>query len=193
MNIRMLVAAAVVAFAGGAQAAPIFSDNFDGDAQGLNVVPGGWTVTGGTVDIVPVGGSFHFLSDSNGNYVDLDGSSGSAGLLSTTIATPVAGAYTATFSLAGNHRNGAPEVVTVRFGGTTETFSPAEFDDLAVHTITGVSSGGAITLSFQDASHDNIGALLDDVSVSAVPEPATLSLMAAGVLALGFAARRRRI
>jgi hypothetical protein len=192
MKIRMLAAIVAAALAGAAHAAPVFSDNFDTDSQGLNVVPSGWTVTGGTVDIIPVGSSFHFVDDANGNYVDLDGSTGSAGLLSTTIATPANGQFTATFSLAGNHRDGSTELVTVNFGGTTETFSPSELDDLTVHTITGNAVGGSITLSFQDASHDNIGALLDDVSVSAVPEPGSLTLMAAGVLGLAFAARRRR-
>jgi hypothetical protein len=33
--------------------------------------------------------------------------------------------------------------------------------------------------------------LLDNISVSSVPEPATMSLFLAGIAALGFAARRR--
>jgi hypothetical protein len=47
-------------------------------------------------------------------------------------------------------------------------------------------------LSFTDSQAGNVGALLDNVSVTAVPEPGSLSLMLAGFAALGVVARRRR-
>jgi len=53
-----------------------------------------------------------------------------------------------------------------------------------------------LTLSFQDMSFDNVGALLDRVKittqVSQVPEPASGALLLAGLGTIGFAARRRK-
>jgi hypothetical protein len=50
-------------------------------------------------------------------------------------------------------------------------------------------------LSFENAGGDNIGMLLDNVKVeqhvAAIPEPQTYALMGMGLLAVGFAARRR--
>jgi hypothetical protein len=192
MKFRTLAVAASMAVAAGAHAATVFSDNFDADAQGLNASVSGWTVSGGTVDVVPVGGSFHFLPAANGNYIDLDGSTGAAGTLSKTLTGLAVGAYSLTFELAGNFRNGGTEATTVSFGGNSTVFTPSSETSTEYFTITGYSTDGTLTLSFKDDSHDNIGALLDNVSVSAVPEPATLSLLLAGIAALGFAARRRR-
>jgi hypothetical protein len=189
MKTRMLAAAALAALSFGANAATIYSDNFDSDAQGLNVVPMGWSVTGGTVDIIGTG--FFDEIPGNGNYVDLDGSTGAAGLLGTMVGVS-AGSYTATFELGGNHRDGTTDPVTVTFGGSTITIPVGPNDGFTEYSISTTSTGGDLSLSFQDERGGNIGALLDDVNVSSVPEPANLTLMMAGVLALGFAARRRR-
>jgi hypothetical protein len=194
MKIRILaVAAAMVLSAGAYAATPVFTEDFNGYAPGgLNTPVANWTVTGGTVDLVPEGGQFYFLPLANGEYVDLDGSTNQAGLLSRTIVVPTAGTYSMTFELAGNHRDGGVENVTVTLGGTSEVFTPVSMDSTDYYTITGSTTDGSLYISFQDDSSDNVGALLDNISVSAVPEPATLSLFLAGIAALGFTARRRR-
>lgn len=192
MKIRMLAAAALVAVATGANAGVVFSDNFDSDTQGLDKTPTGWALTGtGDVDIIGAGGAFDLIPG-NGNYVDLDGSDGFAGHLSTTLSGTAAGTYTATFELGGNHRDGTTDLVTVTFGGTTEVISVGPTSPFTIGTITTTSAGGDLTLGFHDGRDGNVGALLDDVSVSAVPEPTNVALMMAGLLGLGFAARRRR-
>jgi hypothetical protein len=193
MTFRMLaVAAAMVLSAGAHAAAPVFSDNFDSDAQGTNVGVAGWVLTGGSVDVVPVGDDFHFLSAANGNYVDLDGSTNQAATLTKTLTGLADGEYALTFELAGNQRDGGVEATTVTMSGATSTvITPGQNDD-SFFTVIGHSIGGVLTFSFHDDSTDNVGSLLDNVSVTAVPEPGSLSLMLAGIAALGFTARRRR-
>jgi hypothetical protein len=54
-------------------------------------------------------------------------------------------------------------------------------------------ANAAVGLGFLDGRDGDVGALLDDVSISsAVPEPAGGALRAAGVLGVACAARRRR-
>ncbi len=192
MKIRMLAVAAAMVLSAAAHAAPVYSDNFDSDAQGLNVGVAGWTLTGGTIDVVPVGSSFQFLGAANGNYVDLDGSTGQAGTITKTLTVLADGAYALTFELAGNHRDGGVEATTITLSGAANTVLTPAVNDDAWYTIVGSATGGTLTFSFHDASADNIGSLLDNVSVTAVPEPGSLPLMLAGFAALGFAARRRR-
>jgi hypothetical protein len=190
MNNRILAAAAALVLSAGAQAATVYSDNFDGNTPASNLTPAGWSISGGSVDIV--GPGYFDMLPGNGGYVDLDGSTGSAGLLFTNVVGSASGTYTVTFDLAGNQR-GSTESVLVTFGTTTQTFTLNSSDPFAAYSLTTSASSGPLLLSFQDVnSHDNIGALLDNVSVSSVPEPAMGSLLLAGLGALGFAARRRR-
>jgi hypothetical protein len=52
--------------------------------------------------------------------------------------------------------------------------------------------GPSTTLSFLAAGNsDGLGGSLDDVSVTAVPEPETYALLLGGLALVGFSARRR--
>lgn len=179
-----------------AQAVPLFNDTFDSEALGLNTALDNWTVSDGTVDVVGTG--FFDFYPGNGNYLDLDGSTRDAGKITTnTLFNLLAGTYTLNFQLGGSAR-GESNTVTVALGSIySEVFTLASNAGLTnvSRTITLASAAGAGALSFDHAGGDNMGLLLDDVSLdfaavtTDVPEPTSLALVAlAGVLG----AKRRR-
>ncbi|MET0383071.1 MAG: PEP-CTERM sorting domain-containing protein [Burkholderiaceae bacterium] len=193
MKTRFLAAAALMALAAGAQAAaPVFADTFDANpAVGVDLTPANWSLSGnGDVDIIG-DGYFDFIPG-NGKYIDLDGSDGAAGHLATSFGV-AAGVYTATFQLAGNHRDGSTDAVTVTFGNTTQIFNIGAQDAFTTYSLTTTAAAGDLSLSFHDGRDGNVGALLDNVSVTAVPEPTGATLLLAGLLGLGAVARRRRV
>ncbi|MEI8385529.1 MAG: PEP-CTERM sorting domain-containing protein [Nitrosomonadaceae bacterium] len=198
MKIKLAILAAAVAsvFSVSAQAAPIFSDNFDSyAADQLNWIapgPSGWTVTGGgTVDIIGTGGAYDFLPG-NGSYVDLDGSTNNSGLLTHTVSLLAGHTYSLSFDLAGSHR-GSSETVDVKFGTTAASFTLASNDGFSLHTMnfTAISTG-LYSFDYQNLGGDNVGALLDNVAVTSVPEPESYALFMAGLGVMGFIARRRK-
>ena len=206
MKIKLAILAAAVAsvFSVSAQAAPVFSDNFDSyiadQLDWIAPIPSGWTITNGTVDIIGSGGSYD-LVPGHGSYVDLDGGSAHSGKLSHTLSLLAGHTYTLSFDLAGSHR-GTSEMVNVKFGTTTENFNLASNDGFSHHTMsfTPISSG-LYSFGYQNnqfGAHlgnlegNNIGALLDNVAVTSVPEPESYAMFMAGLGVMGFIARRRK-
>ena len=176
-----------------ATAAPLFSDNFGvswADIFNWNGAPN-WTVTTGSVDLIGAGGSFDLIPG-NGRYVDLDGSNTGPGLFATVMSF-APGTYLVEFALGGSHRS-STETVTVLLGNWSEVFTLNANDPFTLISRTISTTGG--TLRFQngvDAS-PNVGALLDNVSVSVavIPEPATLAVFGGMALAGAFGYRRRK-
>jgi PEP-CTERM motif len=186
---RSLLGAVLVGAAIQAQAAVVFSDNFDASASGLNVVPTGWIVTDGTVDVV--GGSFC----QSGQCVDLDGSTGNAGVLSRTFSLDGGVEYNLSFELSGNKRGGSDDV-TIMFGAQSLVLTGLpSAEPYTNHTLHfRPDADGVYAITFSNAGGDNIGALLDNVSIVSIPipEPQTYVLMALALAAVGVATRRRR-
>lgn len=197
--VRTLIAAVAVACvaAGTAQAAPVFSDNFNAENGGAGTLNysgfANWNVTAGSVDLIG-NGYFDFLPG-NGLYVDMNGSTGQGGTIATKT-TFAPGAYTVRFDFAGSRR-GPDGIVTVALGDFSQVINLASATGFTTFSYAvDVTVAGALNLSFASGvPGGNIGGLLDNVTVStrqpgAVPEPAALLLFGSGLVALGWMRRR---
>ena len=206
---QILVAVALVMVGlvpGISQAAPIFSDDFNNETRTLNhVFADKWAVSNGTVDLVGTGFFFN-PSPANGGYVDLDGSALDAGIMaSVPVLNLGIGSYALTFDLAGSQRNDV-NVNTLTFGIDLDNNGILNAGDITAPTITlgNFSPFGLQTFNFSLASAatarivfgqnggDNRGLLLDNVALNsrAVPEPASLMLLGAGLAAIGIWRRK---
>ena len=151
-----------------------------------------WSVSGGTVDLI--GNGYYDFLPGNGLYVDMDGSSGNAGIMTTNLNLN-AGIYLLSFDLAGNQRNANSEQVDVKVGALfSNSYSLSQ--NVPFTTFTGffnVVTPGIYSLSFEGIGSDNIGMLLDNVSVSVIPAPGAILLGSLGAGLVGWLRRRKSI
>ena len=171
---------------------------FAGTATTTNAVnqyndPGGYLRT----NFVP-------LSATSGNFIALDGDSNVAGHVSQTLnGLTIGKQYVVKFSWAATqliNRSGATtEQLAVTFGGDTQSTvvknNPSEgFIGWWGESFKFTAGSASQALTFLSVGTPNglpPVALLDGVSVTAVPEPAAWALMLTGFGLVGFAARRR--
>lgn len=156
-----------------------------------------WSVTSGSVDLIT---GYWQTPPGGGNSVDLDGLA--PGGIQTSFATTAGTEYVLTFELSGNPDGGNPvKTVEVDVGGTIQTFT---FDTSAMgssksnmkwvlESLTFVATGATTILKFTSLDGSGpYGAVVANVDVE-VPEPGTLALLGAGLLATaGFVRRKRR-
>ena len=189
----MAIASVAMASVAAQASTTVFSDTFEGASLALNTVPTGWTVTDGTVDVVTSGTYGLTCAGGAGRCVDLDGSTKNPGVLSRSFASIAGLTYTLSFDLSGNQRTAEEDTVSVMFGSTIASFTVAKNDPWLQRQVSYTSlQGGNVMLSFANSGADNQGAMLDNVSVTAVPEPETYALMLAGLGLMGAIARRRK-
>ncbi|MGB2831731.1 MAG: PEP-CTERM sorting domain-containing protein [Methylotenera sp.] len=194
---KKLILSAVLATLPVLSHAAVFTDNFNTDVLALNQTTflGGWTLVGGaplgTVDLIGNSGFFDLLPG-NGRYVDLDGSSDKAGFFEKNLTLVGGMEHTLSFDLAGSQR-GDTNTVEVVFGSTMASYTVSSLDPFSLRTMTFTpASTTTYQILFHNLGGDNFGALLDNVNVTAVPEPSTYMLMLGGLGLVGFVARRRK-
>ncbi|MBL8700706.1 MAG: PEP-CTERM sorting domain-containing protein [Alphaproteobacteria bacterium] len=211
--VRTAVAAALLAAAPGIASAAltivtVFSDDFDAENGGAGVLNYGgfanWTVSNGTVDLI--GNGFIDLLPGHGLYVDMDGSTGDAGRITSRTFDLVPGEYQIVLSIAGNQRNADTDTIAVAatlggIGASGENTYSMPGDggfSLFGYGLT-VPAGPSQPMSFyiEGVGGDDVGLLLDSVSLerlvfdtppSTVPAPASAGLLAAALG--GFSLRR---
>ncbi len=166
-----------------------------------------WIVTDGYVDLAGYG-SWDFLGTGSpyGVYVDLDGSNNKAGTLrSRTDFILAPGTLLLQFDLAGSQRgeyeNYRDNKVNVKLGTLyDETFTPNANDLFTTYSryinIVTATNAYLIFQNMPDGTYDgdNIGALLDNVklTVTTIPEPATLMMFGLGLLGVAGVSRRKK-
>lgn len=211
----LTVAASIVAFgalligAPDASSMTVFSDDFDSEVGNGEGASGGsglsyasftnWTISDGTVDLLGHGdfapGTGVVCAGLSGKCVDLDGGSNDAGVMTSISILLNPGTYDFSYELSG---------VDADFGQAGAT--PPNIVDVAIgthyvaqHTLNKgdpyASFGGqfsilaatSVEIVFANQGGDNFGAVLDNVSLTAVPEPGTFSLIfvGLGILSLG--------
>lgn len=204
---------ATAAFAGNAHAANLIGNgsfesglanlgSFTTLSSGDSTSIANWTVSAGTIDYI---GSYWAASDGV-RSLDLAGCCAVPGAISQTFATVAGNIYQVSFDLWANPDGNAPypRLAYANTGGVDILFSsPGGGSNAApawvTKTFTFTASGPMTTLTFKgDAASSTgsagvaYGAALDNVSVTAVPEPATWAMMIAGVGLVGASMRRRR-
>lgn len=198
-NKRRLAGAAAgvlgLLMAGAAQAGIVLSDNFDGETAALNYNGfANWTVSDGTVDVVNHGAFGINCVGGAGKCVDLDGSTGNAGIMtSSSFAFDVGDIVTLSFQARGNDRGGPLDALTAGFnfaapgsgttfasggfgvggglfaGGTSFSFTDAAVaseDPYALYTVGfTAATAGSLRVFINTSGGDNIGPILDDVTL----------------------------
>jgi hypothetical protein len=202
----LLASAFLVGGTVASHAVVIFADDFSGATKGLGNAPltnapTGWVVDYGAVDVIGAG-LFNFYPGNN-NYIDMNGSTRQSGGIHTlnTFNFLAGKTYTVSFDYGNNPNsanNGSTETLTASvlgFPGITisQVGSIANFITQSFSFTALANFSSALYFAGSGTNdNDNGGIILDNVSLSTVPVPAALPLLAAGLGVLGFAGRRRR-
>jgi hypothetical protein len=140
-----------------------------------------WNVTAGSVDLI--GNGLFDIYPGNGLYVDLNGSTGVSGTLTSKVLFSP-GTYEFSFEI-GNNIGGSnnPNSVTVSVGNYDQTFTRTGAVPLeTIRADVTITTASAIVFATPSSDSDDIGIIIDNVSLSSVPEPSSAVLAAIGAL-----------
>jgi choice-of-anchor C domain-containing protein len=145
---------------------------------GSTVIPG-WTVTGNSIDVV----DGEWVASDGRRSVDLDGTPGPGGI-SQAFATNPGSAYRVEFDVAGNvtdvpviklfRVSAAGQSQDMWFDTTGKTKTNMGWEP---RSFTFTATDSQTTLAFQSLDTSYYGAVIDNVRVSPVPEPAIAALL----------------
>ncbi len=196
-NLLRSIALAGATLAGTANAVPpVFSEDFENIVGSVLSPPNywaygpgfldtnnKWTVTG-TVDLIR--GAFGAIDNFS---IDLSGSS--AGAISRSFMTTLGTTYDLTFDL---FRNGSGSPFAINLSGTVNPIfgfpTPAALSSPTTFSTAFLGTGGLMTLTFGGGA-GNAGPTIDNIVLTAVPEPGPMTLLLSGLCVVGFLARRR--
>ncbi len=142
---------------------------------------GGWTVSGGSVDLVVSQGSLNADFPAGVNAVDMQGVS--TGAIAQAFATEAGKIYTVSFLQSTNpdllgHTSETTSAVTVSAGAASQTFTDCAREGTTWGTVastfiertfTFTATGSETTLTFSAVGASSYGSLIAEVSVSQVP------------------------
>jgi choice-of-anchor C domain-containing protein len=199
---RLAIAAAVAFSATAARADLITNGSFETSTVGSvgafttlsagSTAITGWTIGAGGIDYI---GTYWNAAD--GSY-SLDMSALSAGTISQTLNTIAGHSYSVSFALAGNPDSG-PAIKQLLVSATGAGSGAYSFDTTGdsktamgwvTETYFFIAQGSSTTLTFASLINNPYGPALDNVSVTDIPAPASIGVMAMGLLGLAFARRR---
>lgn len=180
-----------VALTGTANAATVISEDFE-NGFGIFEASGNVAVANGAA-YQPCCGTSGNLTN---NFAAFGGGNRPSGsILSTSFGTVLGRVYTVSFDFGA--LGGGSETLTVSAGGQQIVVAPVANNNLdqtfSSAFFTFVGTGSNATLSAFSGGVDNVDAILDNVTVSAVPEPAAWAMMIGGFALVGATSRRRKM
>ena len=206
-NLVAVLVTALAFIAGPANAAVVFSDNFNAEPLALGVTNlAKWTVDSPNVDVIGFDGttsSYDFYSGQGlGNYLDLDGTGDPTNATITTIDSFGPGSYVLTFLLGnnpgGNNTPNTLNTLTVSLGNISASVPTANWPVLQSVMVSFTTNVAGSLKFIQGGPQDQQGSIIDNVVLDqlsadpqAVPEPGSIATVLTGIAAVGIGRWRR--